>query len=357
MSTSEKSVVLPSKSEKIVFDSQHYPHSSRTLEELEELKNRYDKIGLSQVKQALAPAGLGLSVVSIRKPESYGTGHVIYLVKTKQQTEELVFRSNTGWNKLPEVVLVSEKLATDVARRHGVPTNEIIYVDISRRHVPFDFQIQKAVPGLDLEDHFSGDKATYDKMSFQLGTMLAKLHQANLPGFGRFDQAALAGELRGSEKTNYDYIMLDVQAELGELAQGNYISLDQAEAIIEYYNQRKEIINIARASLVHYDVADHNLMFQKDRITGLIDWEAIVASDPVLDIASCPTWKTHYPRIEKLLEGYRSVAELPDDFDERYDVYRLRTLLWKTVFCHKAGILTPERLKRLSDALDDLKIR
>lgn len=356
MSIPKSVVILPSKSKRLVYNSQHYPHSSRTLEELEELKNRYDKIGLSQVKQAFASTNLGLNVVSIKKPESYGTGHVIYLVKTKEQAEELVFRSNTGWNELPEAVLVSEKLATDAARLHDVPANEIIYADISRKNVPFDFQIQKAVAGRDLEDHFNGSKPAYDEMSFQLGSMLAKLHQIKLPGFGRFDQGALTGELRGSEKTNFDFIMLDLEPELSELAQGNYLSINQAESILDYYTQRKQLINIKQGSLVHYDVADHNLMFQDDKITGLIDWEAMVASDPVLDIASCPTWKTHYPRLEKLLQGYKSIVELPDDFNERYNAYRLRTLLWKTVFCHKAGILTPDRLKRLSDVLDDLKI-
>lgn len=356
MSIDKSTVVLPPNSDNITFSSQHYPHSSRTLEELEELRDRYKKVGLQEVRQAIASAKLNLSVASIRKPESYGTGHVIYLVKTNEQKEELVFRSNTGWSELPEAVLVSEKLATDLARLHDVPANEIIYVDISRKHVPFDFQIQKAVPGLDLEDHFKGSKFSYDKMSFQIGAMLAKLHQIKLPGFGRFDKFALKGELRGYEKTNFDYVLLDLESELSELAQGDYLSVDQAESILDYYNQRKQLINIKRGSLIHYDVADHNLMFQKDKITGLIDWEAIVASDPVIDIASCPTWKTHYPRLKELLEGYQSVAELPKDFDERYNLYRLRTLIWKTVFCYKAGILTPERLKRLSSVLNDLKI-
>jgi fructosamine-3-kinase len=76
----------------------------------------------------------------------------------------------------------------------------------------------------------------------------------------------------------------------------------------------------------------------------------------MLDIASMPTWKAHYPRLEKFLEGYQHITKLPDNFDEKYALYKLRTLLWKTAFCHKAGILNPERLARLTDHLQTLNM-
>jgi fructosamine-3-kinase len=88
----------------------------------------------------------------------------------------------------------------------------------------------------------------------------------------------------------------------------------------------------------------------------VFDWEAMVVGDPVLDLASCPTWKTLYPREQKLLDGYQSIKSLPDNFELKKNIYKLRTILWKTVYCHRAGILTPERAGRLGQALEPFGI-
>ncbi len=79
--------------------------------------------------------------------------------------------------------------------------------------------------------------------------------------------------------------------------------------------------------------------------------------DPVLDLASCPTWKTHYPREEKLIEGYTSVTSLPDHFEEKRNIYRLRTMFWKMVYAIRANILTKRRIERFSTALEPFGIK
>ena len=110
-------------------------------------------------------------------------------------------------------------------------------------------------------------------------------------------------------------------------------------------------MKIKSGSLIHHDLADHNIMFKNSKITGIFDWEACCIGDPVLDLASCPTWKTHFPREQKLIEGYTSVTSLPNHFVEKMRIYKLRTMLWKMVFAIRANIVTENRKQKFLSAL------
>ena len=77
----------------------------------------------------------------------------------------------------------------------------------------------------------------------------------------------------------------------------------------------------------------------------------------VWDLASSPTWKTKYPRQEKLIKGYLSLKEKPDHLEEKINIYRLRTIIWKIVHNIKFNLVNPERMKRLQSALDPYKLK
>ena len=82
-----------------------------------------------------------------------------------------MFRANLGTDK-PEIQLLKEKVIADLALKHGVPSNKILYVDISRKNYPFDFQVQEKFRGVDAEKIFNGTKDDYDKYSFNIGQKL-----------------------------------------------------------------------------------------------------------------------------------------------------------------------------------------
>lgn len=127
--------------------------------------------------------------------------------------------------------------------------------------------------------------------------------------------------------------------------------------IQKLFDEYKPIMTVPRGVLVHHDLADHNIMFVGNHITGIFDWEACVVGDPVLDLASCPTWKTHHPREEKLLEGYTSVRSLPENFREKRNIYLLRTMLWKMVFAIRAKRQSRERTQKFQEALAPFKLK
>ncbi|KKP86160.1 MAG: hypothetical protein UR89_C0031G0003 [Candidatus Roizmanbacteria bacterium GW2011_GWA2_35_8] len=316
-----------------------------SLEESVKTKKRYELFNTSYIQKIFNDV-MNLSVISFEKPKSWGLPHVIYIVKFRSH-RDLVLRANLGPDN-PETALVVEKLITEKVAMAGIKANEIIHVNISRKKYPFDFQIQEKFEGLDPEIEFHGTQKDYDKISFQLGQMIAKMSSITFNGFGRFDE-----KLAGTKKNNYDYIITELDDQLKNIVDNHHLSFEQSDKIIKIFEESKDLINVKTGSLVHYDLADHNLRYNPVTfdLEVIFDWESAVSSDPFLDIGSCPTWKTLHEREEKLLEGYSSLKTLPDNYREKINIYRLRTMLWKLVHNIKFNILTPARFEKFKEAL------
>lgn len=333
------------------MDNIYYTVAHRSQEEIDSFKTRYQTFN-TKVIPSIFTSKLQLTVNHFFQSTSWGSSHVIYFVHVKEQSQPLVFRANTGFNSNPEIVMLVEKLITNDVLTIGVPTNNVLYVDISRKDYPFDYQIEEMLQGKDIEDNFSGTQEEYDKLSFELGMLVAKIHTLAYPGFGKFDEAkALKKVLKGSKSTFFDYIITMLSSDLAYLLKVDFIDNKKLNHIKNLFEEHKNIINVSRGVLIHHDLADHNIMFEKNHITGIFDWEACVVGDPVLDLASAPTWKTHYPREEKIIEGYKTITSLPKHFQEKMNIYRLRTVLWKTVYAIRAGILNEHRKQKFYNAL------
>ena len=246
-----------------------------------------------------------------------------------------------------------EKLICNEVEKMGVPTNKVLYVDISRKKYSFDFQIEECLVGSDIENNFKGTKGEYDKMSFDLGVYIATYSKIQFDKFGMFDEEfAKKNVLLGSKNNFFEYIITCLDQDIFYLTEGNVISVEVGKKIINLFEEYKPIINnVKRGSLIHHDLADHNIFFRDNHITGIFDWEAAIIGDPVLDLASCPTWRTFYPREEILINGYKSIIPLPEYFQEKMNIYRLRTMLWKIVYAIRMNILNDTRKQKFYEAL------
>lgn len=326
--------------------------ANRTLEEVSFLKKKYELFN-TELLADIFDRSLGLKVIGYEKPKNVGLPHVTYIVHFDSH-EDMIFRSNLGPN-LVEVELLKEKLVADLVKEKGLPTNEIVYVDISRKTFSFDFQIQKLLGGVDAEVEFLGNQNDYDKYSFSLGQLIAKFSEICLPGFGHFENKSIENEnLIGEMKTFKDYIFLELIEQIESIKNAGYISQKTSQSVIKIFEDADELFNIKQGSLVHYDLADHNIRYNPKtfEVVAAYDWEASVVGDTFLDLASSPTWKTIYPREKKLIEGFSSVKKLPADYKERMDLYRLRTVIWKIIHNIKFSLVTPERMLRLKSALE-----
>ncbi len=328
-----------------------YPVAHRSDEEIEALKNRYVNFDENVIPGVIKKA-CNMTAVSWKKPESWSTSHVIYIVTVAERARPVVIRANIGWGE-PERYMLVEKLITDQVASHRIPVNRILHVDISRQSYAFDYQIQEMLEGDDVEGHFHGTRAEYDQLSFDLGRYVGLWGELEYEGFGRFDlSAASEGRLVGTKSTMYDYIIVRLDEDITYLVDAEVISVGRGMAIRKLFEDHKPVIRVNKGTLVQYDLADHNIMFDGEKmITGVFDWEAAVVGDPVLDLASAPTWKTFFPREEKMIEGYRTVRDLPNFFKEKMAIYRLRTMLWKMVYAIRAGILNDDRKNKFESSL------
>jgi len=335
----------------------YYVVAHRAQEEIDSFKSRYDTFDTSVIPSIFRES-LNLEVSSIRPSTSWGSSHVVYFVTIKGTGKSLVFRANLGFNKKPETVMKAEQLICQKVTKINIPTNKVLYVDTSRLQYSFDFQIQECLIGSDIENNFKGTKEEYDKLSFDLGKYIAIYSKIQLDKWGMFDEDALMKDLlKGTKNTFYDYITVCLEQDISYLINASVISRATGEKIVRLFEEYKPIINsLKRGSLVHHDLADHNIFFKDKVITGIFDWEAAVVGDPVLDLASCPTWKTFYPREEQMINGYKTVLQLPAYFQEKMNIYRLRTMLWKMVYAIRMNILNDVRKQRFMESLTPFKI-
>jgi len=330
----------------------YYAVAHRDQREIDSFKTRYENFDISFIPPIFLVA-LGLHVIDVQPSTSWGSSHVIYFVRVQGRKSPLVFRANLGFNKKPEAVMKVEQLICEEVAKTGVPTNKILYVDISRKSYNFDYQIEECLDGADIENNFKGTKEEYDRMSFDLGVYIATYSKIQFDTFGMFDEDfAKKNILAGSKNTFFEYIITCLDQDIFYLTKNNVIVVEIGKKIINLFEEYKPIINnVKRGSLIHHDLADHNIFFKDNRITGIFDWEAAVAGDSILDLASCPTWRTLYPREEVLIEGYKSIIPLPDHFEEKMNIYRLRTMLWKIVYAIRMHILNDTRKQKFYEAL------
>jgi len=335
----------------------YYAVAHREQEEIDSFKNRYNTFDTSYISPIFQSA-LGFHTTDIWPSTSWGSSHVIYFVTVKERKDKLVFRANLGFNKEPEVMMKVEQLICEEVEKVNVPTNKVLYVDISRKLHNFDYQIEECLDGLDIENNFKGTKEEYDKMSFELGKYIALYSKIQFDKFGMFNgESAKQNVLAGSKNSFFEYIITCLDQDIFYLTEGYVITVEVGKKIIKLFEEYKPVINsVKRGSLIHHDLADHNIFFKDNWITGIFDWEAAVVGDPILEIASCPTWRTFYPREGKLIEGYLTGAKLPDYFQEKINIYRLRTMLWKMVYAIRMNILTDARKEKFYEALKPFRL-
>lgn len=336
----------------------YYVVAHRDQREIDSFKTRYESFDTACIPVIFNDV-LNLKVVDIQRSTSWGSSHVVYFVRVVGWDRPAVFRANLGVNPVPEIVMKTEQLICQAVEKIGVPTNKVIYVDVSRNQYQFDYQIQECLIGHDIENHFKGTKEEYDKLSFELGEYIAMYSTLRFDKFGLFDSFGVQrNTLVGTKDIFSQYITTCLDQDLNFITSRNVITTAVRDQIVKLFDEYKPVINsLKEGSLVHHDLADHNIFFDSGRISGIFDWETAVVGDPVLDLASCPTWKTFFPREEQVVKGYHSIVGVNDYFRERMDIYRLRTMLWKIVYAIRMDILDDARKQRFADSLKPFKLK
>jgi hypothetical protein len=268
------------------------------------------------------------------KESSAGTGHIIYFVETDKWP--LVYRG-TVWLEDAEYYMSLEEQFIQQCKEADIPTSNIIASDTSRSVYNFDYQIMSILPWSDLETERVGTKEQYDKISKELGKMAALEYKMPVQDRWRFTNSNT--ELIWAKNTAFDYLTAYLDYDLWVIEANDILDAAACNYIKEFFQQHKDMINEQQqAYLVHHDLADHNIRYDTDTysINALYDRENAVWFDPICEVWSAPTRSCHYPRLELMKAGFlQELWYVPPHFEEKINIYLLRTIIWKMAFAIK----------------------
>jgi len=108
-----------------------------------------------------------------------------------------------------------------------------------------------------------------------------------------------------------------------------------------------------RPVLLHGDYGLHNLLFDGDRLSAIVDWERAHLGDPTEDLAYIrPSVETLLPW-ERFLDAYRAAGG-PPPAPARMRFYTVWHDVWRAVSCYRLRATFLNRPERLSDAMSGL---
>jgi len=282
---------------------------------------------------------LGKDVVHVVEL-SRRTLHYVYRAKTADTS--FIVRINASGMFFHEYQFFVEQWITGELAKRNIPHVGIKAIDISRSLVPFDFEILEEAPGRSLFDIGHGDEDIRSNIN-KLGIFVAHIHEIKTNGYGSYDIfKILNGQPVGIYPAWQEYMMLNLHKHLEYTVMTGILTVAEADAV-------KDALEILRhipcenPSLLHGDIANHNAFTDGKAITALIDWEDSISGDPVFDIAYYATGcYGHDAWFDAFLEGYKTVATLPDDYEKRFWAYYLRVAVVKAIvrFRYKTSATT-----------------
>ena len=223
----------------------------------------------------------------------------------------------------------AEAEAAKRAKEAGLPTYDTLAVHDYESGDDFAFQVIEKLSGTAIKKWLEQQPAEEGKLLPQIGKMIARPHQAPVDGLGAFYNAkAKTGELVGLHATFGEAVRAGLPFNLDVLTKESILTAEQSEAVTSLFSDENPLLDVPQAVLVHNDFADWNLLTDGEDVTGILDWDECVGGDPASDIAC---WSTFFEpeRLQGFLNGYWQVAEKPSDFDERFELMRLRYFLSK----------------------------
>ncbi|NTU46731.1 aminoglycoside phosphotransferase family protein [Candidatus Roizmanbacteria bacterium] len=222
-----------------------------------------------------------------------------------------------------------EKTILEQLKVKELPVPEVLEVHTATGENDMDFMLMTVAPGITMDVLLSKDKEPENQLLHSAGSLMARIHEINVHGFGSFDNriAKTENQLAGLHKNYHDFIWSGLEENLQRLIKFEVIQVGQSVNMQRTFeNMNFEPFDTAR--LIHNDYADWNLLTDGKIITGILDWDESHAGDPVADLAC---WSTFFSmdRFATFLEGYKLVGSLPVDFDTRFHFYRLRYTISK----------------------------
>ena len=312
---------------------------------------------------AACRSALGEAPAAVAPLAEPGTFHRLYRA-TMPGGHSVVVRLDAVNGPDRDYGLLADLWADRRLRPLGLPAPAVHAVDLSRRAVPYDFEVLDEAPGRSLRDYDEDDRAIRPLLT-ALGRLAARLHRVEASGAGWLDAAAMLGSgadparIGGLFGTWREYVSSAAPQSRRRLRR------DRCDHVCGRDPDRGPLPRVDRPArttptrrVMHGDLGNHNVFVRDGEVSALIDWEDCLVGDPVFEVAF---WATFHPerRHDAFLEGYAAEAPLPADFERRFWLYFLRIALSKTVHRHRFGYVDrpgrPPAAARIRRALEALE--
>lgn len=286
-----------------------------------------------------------------------GTFHRVYRINTK--AGKFIVKLNAFPDQFADLSFVSDLWIQALLAQHRLPHLDIMAVDVTREFVGTEIQIQREITGITAYEMYSRKNLSVSVVQ-ELGKRIAKIHTISCSGFGPLSIASLTNytEARGLHRTWFDYLETKLDDHVEYCIRQGILKSTSLQVWQKLLKTIKRKVNVNRGSLLHGDIANHNILVHNDSVRVLIDWEDAILGDPVYDVAY---WGTasfgHEDWVAGFLKGYYPAGTVPKGRELSYWFYYARISLAKAVIRSKEGKdmqFTKERLKHGLSVLDTL---
>ncbi len=327
-----------------------YWQTDRPFSEEETKKIFLDRHQNFDTKKAIEAIEYGMKkkVAKLHNIIAFGSVNVV-LKATLENKIDVVFRIHPPGVK--NGYFWAESVAAEQAKKAGVPSYKTYVIDDSQRRFNFDYMIIESLPGDNLHKEWPLEKEREQKLMEETGYYLAKIHGVKTENFGFFDNAIAKEQKRldGIHKQWKDHIFAALNPNLDYLTKNSVIASADRKKIETILLKNEKLLHFDDPRLIQNDLADWNELVKDDHITGIIDWDEAYSGDPIADFSA---WTVFFPyeRMEALKKGYLKFSPLPDGFEEKLHLYRIRYIVSKaTLRAKKTLHYKVERYQKMLD--------
>ncbi|MCM1316184.1 MAG: aminoglycoside phosphotransferase family protein [Alistipes senegalensis] len=263
--------------------------------------------------------------IDLTDQTSFGTVNSVRIAKLENGREILIRCHPKG---VQNGYFFVEKLATTLAKNHGIPCFDVYAIHELEDSNDIAFQVIEKCNGYTLKRWFDMHPEDIPKLLFKCGEIAAKLNQIQTEGYGSFDnEQAKKGVLHGYHSSFKDSILTSITEDINRLIINNIINTQQAKKIM-YTFSNTDLLATNGSFLIHNDFSDWNILTDGKEIISVLDWDECIASDPISEIAC---WSTFYDKslLNYFINGYFSDIKIFKENYEKFELLRLRYLIMK----------------------------
>jgi BASS family bile acid:Na+ symporter len=289
--------------------------------------NKYELADISGLVQKIAVDYLGHNSVLVTPAGGQGN-HYTYIIH--DHGREIFFRADDG--KINDDYMMAEKVAMGLVSRHGVRVPELYHCDVSMSRFPVRFQMMELVRGQCLNKLYQEKKLDREAVSFQLGNMLARMHNIKLEGFGFFNTDILRDQDRiaGLDDSNEAYFYKRLDSHFACLRDTRFLTSEQLKEIENLFKKHSYLLELKKGSVVHKDIAFWNMIGTSNNINAIIDWDDVIIGDPADDLSVVRCFYNG-DITGPLYRGYEQITPMTDEFKAKISLYLVRNMVWKAV--------------------------